>query len=291
MKKALEKTVAFATMESIDNRQFNSVGSSRIRARWLLPYWEEAEEYRIGKKYEVLIYQKAYWEAMMKEFVGIQILDVCDPDFLEGRDVFRYVDMVDAFVTSTEALAEYARKIRPKALIKCIPDRVYLPEHRDRKVAHTGRAKTAVWFGYWHNAHYLQKTFDDLIKNNIALVVISDQAYTPPYAYSALKVINIPYKYPKVHEELIKYDMALLPPSTDDLRGKFKSNNKVLTAKALGMPVVQMPNDLQRFLDPEERKRASLEGIKEVEEKWDVQISVREYKQLIEEIKERKNIL
>ena len=43
----MDKTVALCTMEKFDNRMPNSVGSSRIRMRWMLPYWEQAEEFII----------------------------------------------------------------------------------------------------------------------------------------------------------------------------------------------------------------------------------------------------
>ena len=70
--------IGICTMEKFDNRVVNSVGSSRIRVRWLLKYWPEAEEYIIGKEYDVLIFQKVYWKPMMQSFEGIKILDICE---------------------------------------------------------------------------------------------------------------------------------------------------------------------------------------------------------------------
>ena len=67
--------VAFATMEKIDNRPYNSIGSSRIRARWLINHWDEAEEYQVGGKYNVMIFQKAYWQEMLESFTGKKIFD------------------------------------------------------------------------------------------------------------------------------------------------------------------------------------------------------------------------
>src|SRR3990167_5905674 len=134
------------TFEKMDNRRSDSVGSSRIRMRWMLPYWEDAEEFIIGKHYEVQIYQKVYWEDMMRQFKGIQILDLCDPDWLEGRDVFKFIDIANAVVTSTQTLADYILKFRPNAKVICIPDRVELKEHTP-KVKHEGLIKKAAWFG------------------------------------------------------------------------------------------------------------------------------------------------
>lgn len=103
--------IAFATMEKIENRPVNSVGSSRIRARWLCDFWPEAQEYHVGEKYDVIIFQKAYWQEMMVKFDGIKIFDLCDPDWLIPRPVVESAQLCDAVVTSTQALADYLKKV------------------------------------------------------------------------------------------------------------------------------------------------------------------------------------
>ena len=75
--------VGIVTFEKFHGRKTNSIGSSRIRAYNLVKYWEEASIYKHAKKYDVLIFQKAYWIEMAKKFEGIKILDLCDPDFLD----------------------------------------------------------------------------------------------------------------------------------------------------------------------------------------------------------------
>ena len=50
MNNKIKKDTGCLSMEKIGNRAVNSVGSSRIRLRWLLNYWPEAEEYIIGKE-------------------------------------------------------------------------------------------------------------------------------------------------------------------------------------------------------------------------------------------------
>lgn len=277
-------TVGIATMERFDNRMPNTVGSSRIRVRWLLPYWEEAEEYIIGKQYDVLIYQKVYWKDMMKAYKGIQILDLCDPDWLEKKPVFEFIDLVDAVVTSSEPLAQYIRKLRPGKKVVCIPDRIYLPEHTNIKSSHSEQIKDVVWFGYYNNVHYLEKTFDQLMLKGIRLNIISDQPYTAPLTYRNLEINNIPYNYESLHSELIKYDALLLPPPTDDVRGAFKSNNKVLTGMALGIPVIEVPEDFDRLATQETRIKEARMKRQEVETLWDVKLSVAQYKKLIAEI-------
>lgn len=277
--------VAFCTMEKFDNRLRDSVGSSRIRGSWLIRYWPEAEEFIIAKKYDVIIFQKVYWSQMMDNFEGIKILDICDPDWVEGKPVLEYVDKADATVVSTPALRDYMVKFRPDSKIICIPDRIDLEEHdKYKKVKHTGIAQTVAWFGYSHNIHYIYKTFEYLIPKGLKLVVISDQPFNPPVQYQGLKFENIPYAYPGVHKEIVKCDMLLMPESNDDLRGRFKSNNKTLTGWALGVPVVQVPADIDRFMDPIERQKEADLRYAEIKDKWDVRQSVREYQELIVEI-------
>ena len=283
------KTVGICTMEKFDNRQFNSVGSSRIRVRWLLPYWPEAEEYVIGKSYEVLIFQKVYWKKMMQDFKGIKILDLCDPDWLENKPVFEFIDLADAVTTSTEALAEYIRKVRPNALVRCIPDRVYMPEATPIKTVHNDELKKVVWFGYHQNAHYLVQTYDELIKQNVELTIVCEQAIEPGMGYRGkLAVNNVPFNYPTLNKELIKADAILLPDPVGDERAKYKSNNKTLQGWALAMPVVKTADDLERLLSKEARETEGKRNRKEVEDKWDVKYSVKNYKDLFEEIRAKK---
>lgn len=286
----MNKTVGLCTMEKFDNRMPNSVGSSRIRMRWLLPYWEEAEEFVIGKKYDTMIFQKVYWSDMMKNFEGIKILDLCDPDWLENKPVFEFVDLADAVTTSTPALADYIKKLRPnKKHVVCIPDRVYLPEATPVKQDYGDRLKTLVWFGYSHNAHYLTNTFNELIIRGLELVCVSNAEVEPPLMYRAtLKLHNVVYSYASANKEMIKYDAVLMPEPKSDEKGKFKSNNKTLQAWALGMPVIKEPDDLDLFATAEARQKEGQARRKEIEDKWDVRFSVDEYKALIDEIKKEK---
>lgn len=270
-------------MEKFDNRIKDSVGSSRIRGSWLIKYWPEAEEFKIGEEYDVIIFQKVYWKEMLDRFEGIKILDICDPDWVEGKPVLEYVDGCDATIASTPALVDYMKKFRPDSEILCIPDRMDMEAH-ERKEKHEGRAKRIAWFGYSQNIHYIFKTFDDLIRQGLELTVIADQPFNPPIAYQSLKVRNIPYSYPQVHKEITECDMVLMPPTTDDLRGTFKSNNKTLTAWALGMPVVNTIEDLERFMKPEERQKEADIRYQEILDNWQVQKSVEEYKELIDKL-------
>jgi len=282
------KTIGIITMEKVENREFNSVGSSRIRARWLLPYWEEAEEYHIGRKYDVLIFQKAYYKKMLQDFQGIKIFDICDPDWLEPKPVFETISYCNAVVCATETLAEYIKKFVKNKPIIIIPDRVNLDEVKIIHPEHKEKAKTCVWFGYSSNLIYVERTFDFLASMGLSLTIISETTMALPQTKLDYKFIK--YRFNLINEEVVKYDFVIMPdtsPDTLDLNGrlKYKSNNKTIQSWAWGMPVAYNPKDIERFMSGEEREKERLLRLKEVKEKWDVRLSVKEYKELILELK------
>jgi len=283
--------IGWVTMEKVSNRRLNSVGTSRIRARWLINYWPEAEEWQIGGKYDVLIFQKAWFEMLVEQFKGIKIFDIADPEWLDTpKPFFKIMSACDAVTASTKALADYVSKFLSIPVVH-VPDRVDLAEHeqyKDKRYS-KGEAKNCVWFGYSHNFHYVEKTLKHLMKLNLQLTVIANKSMTTVGDYASLRIKNVGYNYRTVHDEIIKHDICLLPSPTDqDFKGRFKSNNKDLTAMALGMPIARLPEDLRRLMNPVAREKEGRAGRKEVEEKWDVRLSVKQYQELINDIKSRK---
>lgn len=274
--------IKFLTMERMENRPVNQVGSSRIRARWVYKYWDEADEFTIGDNPDVLIFQKAYWKDMLEQFKGIKILDICDADWLDPRPVFETISCCDAVVTSTEPLAEYIRKLTDKKVV-CIPDRLDMDEMNPYKLKHEGDLKSAVWYGYSQNQDALDKTVEHLKQRGISLTVISNQPYSSHPSYGSFKVNNVKYAYDKTNEEIIKHDIVLLP-SPEGIRGKYKSNNKITNAWGLGMPVAVEPSDLDKFKTQESREEERKLRMAEVVKDYDVKISVVEWKELIDAI-------
>jgi len=267
------------------------IGSSRIRGHWLIKNWDKVlpynstlESFVQGQKYDFVIFQKTYWLDFVKKFEGIKILDFCDVDWLDTVPVIEIIDNCDAVTTSTEALRDEIKKFTDKPVV-CIPDRQDLEFHNLKK-KHEGRAKMVVWFGYSHNSKVLDKTILFLKKYNLKLKVISD--VRPPYM-KADKNVKYDWGNPEFdfNKEVLEGDMVLMPENTR-ARGRFKSNNKTLTAWCLGMPVATTPDELVKFLDPEERKKEAELRLKEVKEKWSVELSVKDFKNLIEQLKNDK---
>lgn len=258
-------------------------GSTKIRGQWLIKYWEEAEEFKNGGKYDVIIYQKAYWPEHAKLFQGIKILDICDPDWFHWA--YRFIEMVqevDVITTSTESLAIAIRQFTDKKVI-CIPDRIDLEEFSQKRVHH-GRAETAIWFGYSHNFDAIKPVVQFLKKYDLGLTVISNGLFNVPSVYrDAIRLRNLPWNDITVNGDIISGDIVINPKGKNG-KWNFKSNNKTLISWALGMPVAHTVEDLVSFLDEKKRIEESKKRIEEIKEKWDIRLSVQEYKELINEV-------
>lgn len=275
--------IAMLTMEKFDNRRRDSIGSSRIRARWVMKYCPEIVEFKNGFAYDAVIYQKAYYKEHMEAFTGVKIFDICDPDWLDDRPIVELSEMIDAFTVTTEKMRDFISKLTDKPAI-IIPDRIDPEEHTPVKEIHEGKARSAVWFGYSSNLVVLDQIVDFLQGQNISLTVISDRNYTPADA-------NVSYDYRSINDDIIKHDFVILPDYSNDLRHSFKSNNKTLTSWALKMPVAVNPEDVFRFSDPNERNKEAEEKYKYVMEECHVKLSGPQYVDLIKKIaKDKKEV-
>lgn len=273
--------IAMLDMEKYDNRRPNSVGSSRIRGKWVRKYCPEIEEFQTGVKYDVVIYQKAYFKEHMKRFNGIKIFDICDPDWMDGRPITELSELVDAFTVPTEALKEFITQVTDKPVV-VIPDRIDPEEHTPAKEEHIGRARSVVWFGYSSNQVVLEQCLIALKSMLLSLVVISERPYREAD-------VNVAYNYETLNEELTKHDIVLMPDFKKDRRHKFKSPNKTLTSWALKMPVATTPEELEMFLSEEKRTEEANLRYKEVMEQHHVKQSGPQYLELIEQLKIIKN--
>lgn len=282
--------VRFLTFEKFHNRRPNSIGSSKIRARWLWEIWNDANEYMVGEKFDVAVFQKVYWIDFAKVYKGIKILDMCDPDFIEGAKVVEMINECDAVTTSTEVLAEAVRQFTKKPVV-CVPDRLRFDYYPIKKRKHTGKAKKALWFGYSGNQVTLTQTLDYLYENGYELVVYSDVPFVTNKTFN-LKVTNIKSEETNYDEALAKIAEGcdlLLNPKLNTVKFRYKSNNKSLIAWSMGLPVVdENPEDLERYKDPKKRNKEVEKKQKELKKKWDIKFSIAQYNDIIKEAGRRR---
>ncbi len=274
--------IGIITFEKYEGR--SNIGSSKIRAQWLINHWPEAEIFVQGQKYNVVIYQKAYWVDHAKNFDGVKILDICDPDFLHwGYRTKEMIEVVDAITCSSEELVNTYKAFTDKP-VWFVPDRVDLDLHKEKK-EHKGNLKKVLWYGYYTNFCLLAPTLDFLIKKNLDLIVVSNKPFIPQSNFiGKIYLENIRWKDETLNSDLLKCDVVLNPRQTNG-KWKYKSTNKTVIAWSLGLPVATTGTELLSFLTEESRKTEAEKRIQEVKDKYDICLSVKQYQDLIEKIK------
>lgn len=281
-------------MEKFHAKQ--NVGSTRIRVHNLLKHWPEAGLYRYGEKADVMIYQKVYTTFDFKyqeHFKGIQILDVCDPDFKDTPDIFfrHTMDIMDAVVCPTEAFAELLRQMTTTP-IYVIKDRFELSEFPLPK-AHKGSIKTAVWFGYSHNAESIKFAVPSLERRGIKLLIVSNEdpacyrwandskSYEKNYKW-------VKYTHPEAYKEIQKGDVALMLDGYRPM-DQYKSENKTIISKLLGIPIAKTADDLDALMDADVRNQSIQSEYGKISKEYDCHLSVSEYKRVIDEIEAKRD--
>ena len=274
----------FITWEDFHDRK--DIASSRIRAKWVAKYWQGAEMYVPGQKYDVEIFQKVYWTGHMKASSAIKILDICDPDFLETQSLFfDALEYADAITFPTQAFHDYLCKITDKPL-KLVPDRLDL-ELFTAKKQHTEKAKKVVWFGYAQNQGCLNQTADTLRKLGLKLTIVSDDARVYLKKLEDAKLYDfVKYNQQSAFADIMEAgDIALLPPFQEPSYSRtFKSNNKEITAWSLGLPVAKNAEELEYYLDPEHRRQAVAENWVQMKAVYDARLSVVDYLDVIKQV-------
>ncbi len=286
----VNKSVSFMTFEQFHGRR--NIGSSRIRARWVIDKWDEAELFVMGKPYDVVILQKAYWLEFAEMYKGIKILDICDADFLHwGYRIRQVAEQCHAVTTSTKPIKEYMEKF-----VSCpvyhIPDRINFDTFTGMKKNHKGNGKTRIvsWYGYSDNFQMIDSALNTLLKCGIEelhVIATPGAPYNmPPFAEGKIRIINYPWNAETVNLDLLRADVVLNPKSATG-RFKYKSNNKTICAWALGIPVAHTKAELDALMTEEARIEEGEKRYKEVREEYDIRQSVEQYKQIIEDIKSR----
>ena len=280
-------------MELAEGRAKGSVGSSRIRGTWIANNWPGAEIMKIGKKYDAIIFQKVYPLDYLKVFEGVKIIDICDPDWLEGKPVKESIELADAVTCSTQSIVDFVKQITDKP-VHLVADRMDIALHPEKK-DHKGKAESAVWFGYNSNTKVLDQCLLALKRLNLKLTVISDAPYYPSGNAEGIdsewikrNLTNIKHDNGTLNREIIDGGDILLNPRIETGRFRFKSNNKTLTGWALGMPVAETSDQLDTFMDPEARRSEAEKRYKEVVADWSIEKSVAEYRDIIMSIAAQK---
>lgn len=284
--------VRFFTFNKFHGKQ--NTGSTRIRVENLIKYWPEANMYRYGEMADVMVFQKVYVTDDFRfplHFPNIKILDICDPDWLDGVLLKETVDAVDAIVTPTQPIADFISQLTDKP-VRVIKDRFDLSEVPPPKKHSKETIKRVVWFGYSHNAECLRTAVPLLARFNIALTVISNDdpqawrwashtdqdsaRYRQSYTYKS-------YEQATIYRDLQKADVCILPKGWRP-KDRYKSENKTIVANLAGLPVAYNDEDLSQLGNPDYRAKVAKESYNNAVKHYDCRQSVAEYQRLIKEL-------
>jgi hypothetical protein len=262
------------------------VGSTFLRVDCLAAADSGFQKWIHGKKYDNLIFQKAYWPEMMKLFGGPKILDICDPDWVQEQlDIVEIGNLVHAITCSSERLALLMKKYFPDKIVEHVPDRLNFKVFPPARVQHKQTAKNVVWFGFIHNAHEtLGLLLPAIKKYGLKLRIIADRPYSKEDGILELNPEYLLYDQRTAYEQIKEADIALNPKS-DRAFYKYKSSNKSLISWKLGLPVAVTNDDIVRLMNPTERNREVIEKQTVIEREYNIVQSAQQYKEVILMIK------
>lgn len=249
--------------------------------------------YKYGEKPDVLIFQKVYvthspqglYQFPVTYKGGLKILDLCDPDWFTHNNWLKAtIDGVDAVTASSQEIVDFVKQITDKP-VRLIKDRFNLKDFSAKK-EHKGEGKDLVWFGYMHNAEVLRGVVFHALKRKMRLTVIAD-ADPQIWQVTGSEDFKPYYQFIKYDDQAYKkiqgHDICVLPKGNRP-QDRFKSDNKTTIARLLGLPVATTPEDLDKFVDPEERNKEVDKWYDKTRKEYDCQVSVKEYQDLIKEL-------
>lgn len=233
--------------------------SSRLRAHWIAEGLEDASvlqyEYIIQGieptyRYDTVVFVKVADTKIVnlfREEGSCVIWDICDPVHWFAPDEARQMaDSVDHItVSNTSLMGDFVEWWKPwnseePALnVHCIPDRIKLSHYPIQAKHKPTNHIRFIWFGAGQNRFTLMgalANLDRLKANGVdfSLTIYDDQ---PQNQWKAsFPVYHADWELDQENEVLASHDIALIPPYPGAW-GRVKSNNKILTAWACGLPV------------------------------------------------------
>lgn len=283
--------VGFFLFEDVANKK--DVASSRIRGTWVIEAWNrlygpECEKFVYGTKYDAVVFQKAYLSDYAALYDGVKILDICDPDFYALDINFNEMaSQVDYITCSSPELTEMVKSMTETSVMY-IPDRHKSSFFHGRK-EHRGTAREVVWYGYSHNSKALKDIVEVLVRNDLALSIISDQEIKVGED-TGLKERWTKWNLNTVNQNIKKSDFVIMPGISSPMH-RFKSNNRETNAWWLGMPVAHTLYDLVLFRDPEVRNVVAQANYAKAQEHYNVQESAAQMRKLVSGIIKQKELL
>lgn len=273
------------------------IASARLRAWQLADQWSDAMVKIYGREkwadipVDVLIVNKlcpvmspelfANWRTEGKRIIW----DCCDPVWWwrSKQEIMAYLRQVDAVVVSNHGLKEdFEEEFQRPAEV--ILDR--LPPQTTQRQHQAVDRPVIVWFGYGQNRVptllgsllALQRLTVEGIPYTLRIIDDGPPAW-PGLTENILQHVEfVKFDHERLHEELCRCDVALLPPYPGAW-GAMKSNNKEFAAAWAGLPISDGDyHGLVRYLESQTVREAEGALMREwAQEHGDIRQSVKEW--------------
>lgn len=188
---------------------------------------------------DIVVFQKRFNgrdQVLMHECRDRGIKVVLDVDDMMNDIPFH---LCDVLTTDTQ----YKADRWPNAIV--VPDVLDIRPDAPRKSVHTESFKRAVWVGNAENTYHLRDCAAACARLRIDLAVITDLNNRAYIRYDG--VSGVAWSVETIDAEMVKYDVAVFPLVFDGPYAhrrdwiESKSENKVVKAWALGLPVIATP--------------------------------------------------
>jgi hypothetical protein len=281
--------------------------SSKARCFWIaermqdakaVQYEHLAEHIQAGNidlgHTDVIVFQKIFDTefAKMAHSLGKSVMwDICDPlywfDPDHCKEVVKHCDMV---VCSNPGLTrDFTDWCNDTVPAITIADRVKLDNYPLRREHRKSDPVRLIWFGLGVNRFAVMgalANLERLVANGykIELTIQDDQPNVNwQHVTNAFPVYHTQFRVESENQVLASHDVAILPPYPGAW-GKVKSNNRMITAWACGLPVADGFDyeELVYLLDPAIREAVAAENYQELIQDWLIEKSAAEWEALCE---------
>jgi hypothetical protein len=225
--------------------------SARMRAQWVARYmdadvWDIQDVARMDVSiYDAFIFIKVGHLGLFKQLLQIdkQVWwDVCDPSWwFSPGEAREFGDIITGVVASCQPLVDDFNKWYGTDKCHFIPDRLEFSHFPLKKVHQYADPVRFIWYGAMQNRTALFATLANMERlaangYHIELTIYDDHPENDWNLSDKYPIYYSRWDVDKENAVIAGHDIALLPAYPGPW-GKVKSNNKILTAWACGLPV------------------------------------------------------
>ena len=212
--------------------------SDRIRSRMIAEQMDNMEIWREDTEYGSIIFHQIDFTGLRKHR-GLSVYDICDYTWDLNEDVFRFAQEVDVVVVASRPLKDKLIQDGLNTPVRVIGDGHNLQDRISKW--HKEKAEKVVWFGYSDNQHCLDNYYKTIKELGLKLRIISEHNRKLGDEFFKWDINT-------VNNLINECDFAILPKN-----GKYKTNNKNVTAWLCGLPVAKTREDIRNFISKENR--------------------------------------